>query len=56
MYTNSTGRDADLNKEYSPTKNSKRFLDTTQPDKAVIEQFLKITTERELLLIHFVNI
>ncbi|XP_053959122.1 kynurenine formamidase [Anastrepha ludens] len=49
MYTTNASRvgdDIDLNKEYSPTKNSKRFSDAAQPDKAVIEQFLKITTEQ----------
>ncbi|XP_017474865.1 PREDICTED: kynurenine formamidase [Rhagoletis zephyria] len=46
MYANSTGRYADLDKEYSPTKNSKRFLNTAQPDIVVIEQFLKTTTEQ----------
>ncbi|XP_018795228.1 PREDICTED: kynurenine formamidase [Bactrocera latifrons] len=49
MYTINGGgeRNAiDLSKEYSPTKNSKRFLEAEEPDKAVIEHFLKVTTEQ----------
>lgn len=49
MYATNIGGDAatiDLNKEYSPTLNSKRFLETAEPNKAVIEQFLKLTTEQ----------
>lgn len=51
MYAANVGGDAneiDLNKEYSPTKNSKRFLEVAEPDKAVIEHFLKVTTKRKL--------
>ncbi|XP_050318627.1 kynurenine formamidase [Bactrocera neohumeralis] len=40
------GNEIDLNKEYSPTKNSKRFLEAGEPDKAVIEHFLKVTTKQ----------
>uniref|UniRef100_A0A034W6X0 Kynurenine formamidase n=2 Tax=Bactrocera dorsalis TaxID=27457 RepID=A0A034W6X0_BACDO len=40
------GNEIDLNKEYSPTKNSKRFLEAAEPDKAVIEHFLKVTTKQ----------
>ncbi|XP_014086845.3 kynurenine formamidase [Bactrocera oleae] len=49
MYAANVGGDAneiDLNKEYSPTKNSKRFLEVAEPDKAVIEHFLMVTTKQ----------
>uniref|UniRef100_W8CAT8 Kynurenine formamidase n=1 Tax=Ceratitis capitata TaxID=7213 RepID=W8CAT8_CERCA len=49
MYATKNNKNAatlDLNKEYSPSKNSKRFLDTADPSKAVIEQFVKSLTEQ----------
>lgn len=52
MYAVNVGADAatiDLNEEYSPSKNSKRFLEAAEPDKAVIEHFLKVTTKRNFL-------
>ncbi|XP_067621139.1 kynurenine formamidase [Eurosta solidaginis] len=45
MYTSKVGAVLDLNKEYSPSKNSKRFSEATNPDQAVVAEFVKTITE-----------